>query len=367
MKKLFLSAWVIIFALISCKSENYNITGNFEGIDQGKVYLVKAQIGELAYIDSTDINGGAFEFTGSVDFPGLYALTADNVDGYLQFFLENTDITVNATADNFNQGSVSGSSAHDLFVDYREKMSGFEKRATELATEYRSLSEEGDGERAENLLAEKYEPLMEEMTRFQKDFVNDNPGSFVSPFILYSQLWNSLDINEKEKMLVSLDGAVGESPFVKAMEEELANLKRVDVGEQFVDFTMDDPEGNSRSFSSFVGDGYLLLDFTASWCGPCRSINPQKVELYNDFKEYGFDIVSVSLDRSHEAWVDYIEEDDLDWYHLSDLNAWDNEAAQIYGVRSIPHGILIDPDGVIVEKGISQDDLREKLNELLKD
>ncbi len=365
MKKTLFSL-VLILALASCKQEGYRITGEIQGIEEGKVYLLKAETREMVKVDSVTLTNGAFTFTGSVEYPGLYMIEAENAEGRLRFFLENSTVTIKADAGDMENGEVTGSSVHDKYMEFSVKEAGYNERLSDILSELTELRAEGDEEAFTSMMENDYRPLHEEKEEFVKDFIAGNPSSFVSPFILYSQLWRSLETDEKNRILSSLDSRVERSPFAKAMKDELERLLRVDVGQQFVDFTMEDPDGNSRSLSSFTGDGYLLLDFTASWCGPCRSINPAKVDVYHDFRDYGFDIVSVSLDRSYDEWVKYIEEDNLEWHHISDLQAWNSEAASIYGVRSIPYSVLIDPEGKIVEKGLRPDALREKLNELLR-
>jgi thiol-disulfide isomerase/thioredoxin len=130
---------------------------------------------------------------------------------------------------------------------------------------------------------------------------------------------------------------------------------------------MNDTKGNTVKLSDFAGKGkHVLVDFWASWCRPCRIANPQLVEIYGKYKDKGFDIVGVSLDKDKGSWTKAIADDRLAWAHLSDLQQWDSKAAQLYSVNSIPYAILLDPDGKIIEKGIHPKELDEKLAELLK-
>jgi peroxiredoxin len=137
----------------------------------------------------------------------------------------------------------------------------------------------------------------------------------------------------------------------------------VSVGQPAPEFTLNDPDGNPIAISSFRGK-YLLIDFWASWCGPCRRENPNVVTVYNDFNDKGFEIIGVSLDRDREKWLGAIESDHLTWPHVSDLQYWDSAAGKLYGINSIPANVLVDRGGIIVARNLHGDDLRKKLQEL---
>ncbi|MCB0617022.1 MAG: TlpA family protein disulfide reductase, partial [Phaeodactylibacter sp.] len=148
-----------------------------------------------------------------------------------------------------------------------------------------------------------------------------------------------------------------------SMKAQIEQMKSFVVGGQAPDFTQKTPDGGEMSLSELRGK-VVLVDFWASWCGPCRRENPNVVRMYNKYKDKGFDILGVSLDKTQDRWLQAIEQDGLEWHHVSDLKGWGNEVAQAYGVRSIPHTILLDQEGRIIARNLRGQALEEKLEEL---
>ena len=200
-----------------------------------------------------------------------------------------------------------------------------------------------------------------------KTFIQQNPQSLVSLDALRAFGGPSPSYSEVMPLYGTLSPAIQNSNNGKDYKASIEKLKATAVGSVAPDFTQNDPAGKPISLSSFKGK-YVLLDFWASWCGPCRQENPNVVKAYNEYKNKNFTILSVSLDRPNgkNAWLQAIKDDGLAWNHVSDLQFWNNEAAKLYNVQSIPGNFLIDPTGKIVAKDLRGEELEQKLAQVLK-
>jgi peroxiredoxin len=174
-----------------------------------------------------------------------------------------------------------------------------------------------------------------------------------------------MEADELESMVNGLDTSLIALPDIKNLKERILTMKTVAVGQKAPDFTLNDPEGKPISLSSKFGPKLLLVDFWASWCGPCRQENPNVVKVYNQFHKKGFDIVGVSLDHEKADWVKAIKDDKLTWTHISDLQYWNSAAAKLYAVYGIPANFLLDEKGTIIGKNLRGDDLYKKVDETL--
>ena len=362
MKNLFLYLLGLIF--ISCYSvREYTITANLDGLEDGKAYLNTRVGGEWLAVDSVETTEGTFVFTGTVDMPDYYYISLEGKRGRLAIFIENSDITVTGYADTIYKAKITGSSVQDEYKAYSEELNKYWEKYGEMRMELIEFRKAGDEAKASELEAE-VDKIYEDIQQFSKDYVTEHPASYISPYVLRSVSYR-LSGAEIEAELEKLDAALSKSGSVIELAERAEVLKRVAVGEKFLDFTQNDPDGNPVTLSSLVGENYLLIDFWAAWCGPCRAENPNLVAVYNDYKDKGFDILGVSLDRNRNDWLKAIEDDTLTWTQVSDLNYWKNEASKAYGINSIPSNLLLDKDGIIIEKNIRGEELRIKISELL--
>jgi len=216
------------------------------------------------------------------------------------------------------------------------------------------------------ILVKQLESLKAARLPIIKKFIESNPNSYISLVALQDFGGSFPDLSVIEPIYNKLSASVKNTTLGKEYNKFLSDRKNMTAGVRAPNFTQKDTAGNSVSLSSFKGK-YLLLDFWASWCGPCRKANPELVQIFNDFKDKNFTILGISLDdaKGKNAWIKAIKDDRLAWPQLSDLKKWDNQAAKLYSIRAIPQSFLIDPNGMIIAKDLNHVGLRKKLEEIL--
>lgn len=358
MRKLFvlLISCVVLF---SCSQDpTYTINGTIEGGTDEKVMLQVRGSGKYIPVDSVNLVDGKFTFTGNVESPELYYLMIDGKRGSLMFFLENSDITITSYTDSLRAGKVSGSVTHDNYVSYNEGLAEISGERRVLYTQYREAMDAEDEALIEEL-QEKMKAISDKQTGYQNNFIKEGKTSIIASYLLNSTSYR-LTAVELEEAINNFDSSIDGTKYITTLKERLVVVKKVAIGQPAVDFTQNDPDGNPVSLSDFKGN-YVLVDFWAAWCGPCRGENPNIVAMYQKYNDKGFEVLGVSFDRKREDWLKAIEDDGLVWTQVSDLQYWDNAAGKLYGVRAIPHSVLIDPDGVIVAKNLRGEGLQEKL------
>ncbi|SHF21823.1 Peroxiredoxin [Mariniphaga anaerophila] len=363
MKKFFVFIIAIVFFACGQQKKGFEITVKLDG-GEGQVLLEKRGASQWIPVDTADIVDGTAVLKGEVTMPEDFYLSVVGQRGKTIVFVENAEITVSGDATDLEQVEVVGSKTHDEYNQVTSKIKKIGEEYMKLYEQAREAAGAGDSAKANQLMTQVRE-MYDSANSIQSDFVKNNPASFATPYFL-SRVQYEMDVEELDELVNGLDPKLMEVPSVKTLKERIAKLKTVAVGQIAPDFTMNDADGNPIKFSDvYKQNEYTLLDFWASWCGPCRSENPNIVAVFNDYKDKGFSVFGVSLDRDKDAWLKAIEDDQLTWQHVSDLAYWSNAAAQMYAVNSIPSSLIVDKNGKIIAKNKRDEELRKTVSELL--
>lgn len=355
----------VLFSVMSCntkKTEGYTIDGTITGADNGWVLLKKREEGKMITADSVQVKEGKFAFSGKVDMPEVYYLKLANVDGAFPFFIENGALTMKIYADSLDKSTVTGSVSQDELIAYQKDEAVYNYKKDALYGDYMKAKEAHDSVAAK-IVESAYDSIQNAQSRFTKEYILKNGKSVVSAYLAISNAYE-YTLEDLKSINKAMDPSIANSPYVKNLAERETILAKVEPGQPAPEFTMNDTTGKPISLSSFKGK-VVLVDFWASWCGPCRAENPNVVAAYKRFNSKGFTVFGVSLDTDKGKWQNAIAKDGLTWTHVSDLIGWDNAAAKQYGVMSIPANFLVDKEGKIIGSSLRGDDLVKKLEEVL--
>lgn len=365
MKIKLLSAALLALTLLSCTKENFNVSVNLKNAEGKIVYLQKNVNNETLTIDSATMQNDMVNFIVKKENPTThYSLKIEGERYPIKFFSENCDVVISGDMKDSKNITKNASYAQQLVNEYNIENNKFQSQLGELSKQFRAASQSKDETAMESVYNE-IEQVRKNQSNYQSLFITKNSNSFVAPYILYNNRYN-YELDELEDFVNNFN-IKEENEYSKSLDEYIAVLQRVDVGQPYLDFAQATPEGDMLSLSELVGKSKLLLvDFWASWCGPCRAENPNVAAVYKEFHEKGFDVLGVSLDMEKENWVKAIEEDGLIWHNISDLKYWQNEGAKSYGISSIPSNVLLDENGIIIAKNLRGEDLKKKVEEVLR-
>ncbi len=361
---------LVMLMFASCQnnktSQQFTVKMNIKNLKQdAKVIMQKREQGKWIKKDSIILKNGQGEFKGHVDGPALYYFTMKKFNAYLPVWVENSNITVDGDLKNLRHPIIKGSKSQTAFDAYADSTKKFTDKERLLGVKYSQARMKKD-DKAMKDLEDQYNQIEKDRTDYMLGYVKRHNKSVVSPYIIMSNSYG-LTLEQLEAATKSIDTSLNSNQNVKYLKKRVATLKRVAVGQPYVNFTLNDVNGKPLSLSSVVKTHkYTLVDFWASWCMPCRAENPNVVKAYNEFKDKGFTVFGVSFDKDHNKWVDAIKKDGLVWSQVSDLKFWSSAAGKLYGVQSIPHNVLIGPNGKIIAENLRGDALTSKLKTLLK-
>lgn len=365
MKKLLFVGVALSVLFAACDTQKkYELSGKIEGQTEGKIFLNIEKDRQLVKIDSADIVNGEFKIEGSVAVPDMYYLQIGDKRGAIPVFLENAPIKVEANVEAMRDAKITGSASQDLYQKFVDSMMEFKSKQEPIVAAYRKANAEKDEEAVKKAIAE-YDAIDAEKMESIKKFVKSNSNSAAVAIVTKNNLLSQLKVNEVEELYNTFAEDVKATRSAIAIKERIELLNKVAVGQPAPDFTLNTPEGTPFSLSSLKGK-VVVIDFWASWCGPCRRENPHMVEIYNELHDKGVEFLGVSLDKKKEDWVKAIEKDGLIWNHVSDLEYWNSAAAKLYGINSIPATVVIDQNGVIVANKVFGDELKAEIEKLLK-
>ena len=369
---------VTALLLISCSKEaDFKITGTTPDIKNGtNVFLQKIDANNrLANVDTTVIKEGKFVFDPEqVTNPEMMILSFENLQGNIILIAENQEITVDAYKDSLYTSKIKGGAENDFFKVYYDDVVASNKEKQKLQQEGAMAMQGGDTAKV-SIIRNEFDAINNADKRRRIALVEEHPSEFVSVIILSDLVGTRIiEADEAEKLFNSLDKNLQEIDKGVKLKEMIAQLKaaesaaaQAEIGNKAPDFTAPTPDGTQLSLSDAMGKKFTIIDFWASWCKPCRAENPNVVSVYNKYHDKGLNIISVSLDReaAKDKWLTAIENDQMSWYHVSNLMEWQDPVARKYGVTAIPATYLLDENGIIIEKNLRGEALTLKMQELL--
>ncbi len=355
------------------------LNGQLDNAAGVNLALQELTTGDLIPVDSIPTDSqGVFSYRGKIEEAGYFILRADR-ENFITLVIEPGEhIVIRGNAPELPmEHTIEGSEGSELLSQLNRYLEHNYKKVDSLAEIFHSSQYQQNFYEIRNSLDSSYSAIFEDQQHYVKQFIKDNPHSLASIIALYKYFGNQLLLSENEhfnyfEMLSqSLSEVYPTNRHVLDLKRRVSHHKRNEarrrmaqenlaVGSEAPEIILPTPDGEMRALSSLRGN-YVLIDFWAAWCAPCRKANQQLKVVYERYSPYGFEIYGISLDRTREQWLQGIQEDNISWLQVSDLRFWNSPVINLYNVEGIPYTVLIDPDGRIIKKGIDVDELDEFL------
>jgi thiol-disulfide isomerase/thioredoxin len=377
-----------LFLFFACQSgkDNFRVSGNLTGQKGTMIFLKEMTVRNLIPVDSAILDeNGAFSLRGYTDMVRFYALYISQEDLITLLIRPGDRITLTGETQNLSdtyqvEGSDDSRNIRELSLELNNTL----LRIKNLGTILNDSINSPDFENIKSGLDKTYEEIVNSQREYTFRFIRENINSPASLMALYQQIGSHYYLLDPDKDFPyykmvdsSLTILYPKSEAVQELHRQVVELtaqkhasemsrKRFEKGAAVPEIALPSPDGDTIALSSLKGK-YVLLDFWASWCSPCRSENPNLVAAYQKYHSKGFEIYQVSLDRSYAAWTKAIEDDHLTWIHVSDLQFWNSVVVPVYNIQGIPANLLLDPEGRIVDQNLRGEMLRERLKEIFNE
>ena len=344
------------------KTKQFTVTLNLDNADQKTVYLCKDVDGKEVCIDTAVFAGNQAVFKADFDDPQTcYIIKFDPAEHceIFQFFTENQNTVITGDKEAREKWVAKGCAVMDDYNAFRQELLPMEESMMALFGESQEAYMSGDTVKAAELFAQ-VNAAMEDYNNYHFDYYKNHPDTYLTHFLVL----HDVDELGYEKVKELVEGFTTESMYSKRINDYLDQQAKVQVGAHFMDFTLKTAEGEEVNLEKVINSNrVVLVDFWASWCGPCRGENPYVKAAYNKYHAQGLEIVGVSVDRDEAAWLKAVADDGMNWIQVRDV---DNTASTDYMIQFIPSNFLFDANGVMIAKGLRGEELEAKLAEVLQ-
>lgn len=364
--------FLLVYILVLCSNQSfaYFIKGKIEGVETGKVILSHTYL-DINYTDTAVLKNGSFSFKGRAPEVLMYQLgVVGQKNQTVSFLLSNTSVNIYAKKDSLYKAIITGSPLHDLYSSfYKVDWKPITSKAGLIYAKLDKANQAAGKGKLDSITRKAIDAEFDALGLTNDSvivaYVNRNKKSVAAAVIIEDRYINYPYFDKAKELYNVLAEDVKKSAFGRKIKAVLDLDAKLGINRTAPQFSQTDTLGSLVKLSDFKGK-YVLVDFWASWCAPCRAENPNVVKVYNKYHDKGFEILGVSLDDNKESWLAAIHADELKWTHVSDLKGWANVIALDYGVKSVPANYLIDRDGKIIAKGLKGEALEKKLADILK-